>query len=98
VRATFLGILLGINRFELISAVSFGGLLGGMTMAFATVHFQGAVRALQSLQTHPLTKYSFMGGVVLVLVLAVWSLNRAYRTALAQAEEEEPSDRGDASS
>ena len=89
---TFIGILLGMNRFVLIGAVSFGGLLGGMLMAFAAVHFEGAVISLQQMQQDSSSKYLFIGAAVFVIVLGLWWLNRAYNAALerAQLEDEDP--------
>jgi len=89
IAGAFLGILLGMNRYRLIAAVSFGGFVGGMSMAFAAVHFEGAVRSLQGMQERPYVKYLLIGGVLLVLAMAVFWLNRAYRKALARVEAEQ---------
>ncbi|MBT8493108.1 MAG: small multi-drug export protein [Deltaproteobacteria bacterium] len=86
---SFIGIFLGMSRQGLIAAVSFGGFLGGMAMAFAAVHFEGAVRSLRAAQASPAIKYAVIGGVVAVLAWFVWWLNRKYQAALAQAEAEE---------
>ncbi len=78
---SFLGALLGLHRYVLIAAVSSGGFLGGMAMAYATVHFQSTVRMLEQNKANPL----LIGALVLALVLAFVWLNRAYRSALERA-------------
>lgn len=78
---SFLGFLLGMHRFRLIAAVSFGGFLGGLAMAFAAIHFGTAV---QDLKDAP----HLIGLVVFALVAALWGLNRAYKRALARARSE----------
>ncbi len=84
---TFLGILLGLHRFVLIAAVSAGGLLGGMLMAFAASNFGDSLKALREMQQDPTVKYAIMAGVVLVLIIAFMWLNRVYKRALAAAEQ-----------
>jgi len=83
---TFLGILLGIHRYALIAAVSFGGLIGGMGMAFAAVNFQSGLERLRAAQQHPVVHYAIVGGVVLLVIAGVVLVNRAYRRALQKAE------------
>ena len=80
--ATFIGTLLRTPRHELIACVSFGGLLGGVLVAFAASNFQGAVESFQLLQTHPSVKYAFIGAIALLFGLGVWWMNRAYRRVL----------------
>ncbi len=82
----FLGALLGLHRFVLIAAVSAGGFLGGMGMAYATLHFQSAVRTLNENKTNPL----LIGLMIGFLVLAFWKLNLAYKRALARAQASNP--------
>ena len=84
---TFLGILLGLRRGVLIAAVSAGGFLGGMLMAFAAANFGDTLCSLRALQQDPVVKYALIATVVLALALAVLALNRAYRGALAAAEQ-----------
>jgi len=76
--------ILGFHRFTLIACVSIGGFLGGMGMAFATVHFRSAVETLQKYQSSPL----LIGGLIAILVLIVLLLTRAYKKALKTAKEE----------
>lgn len=85
---SFLGILLGLRRQVLIVAVSLGGFLGGMLMAFAALYFRGLVIDLRSMQQDPTIKYVIIGSVAALVALGFWLLNRAYRKALAQAEAE----------
>ena len=84
----FLGILLGLQRFVLISAVSLGGLIGGMLMAFAAVNFGEAMRRLSEMQSDPVIKWLMIGSVILVLVAAFWWLNRIYKRALEAARKD----------
>jgi len=86
---TFLGILLGLNRFALIAAVSAGGLVGGMAMAFAAVHFRDAMVTLRELQEGSVVRYALIALTIAVVVGAVWAVNRAYRRALRTAQDEE---------
>ena len=85
VGATFLGILLGLHRALLIAAVSCGGFLGGLLMAFAAVHFSEAVGRFQSFQSHSSAKYALLAAVALALFTLLWLLRRAYHRALAAA-------------
>jgi ABC-type nickel/cobalt efflux system permease component RcnA len=77
--------LLGLRRGLLIAAVSSGGLLGGALMALAADHFAGRLIRLQNVQRDPLVKYGSIAAVLLILVVIVWALHRAYRRALGQA-------------
>ncbi len=81
---SFIGMILGLHRFTLIACVSLGGFLGGMGMAFATVHFRSAVETLQKYQSSPL----LIGGLIAVLVIFIFLLTRAYQKALKKAKEE----------
>ena len=85
--ATFIGILLGMNRFLLIATVSAGGCLGGMLMAYGATHFGGALAKFQVMQREPALKFAILGGLVIVLAGCVWMLSRAYKRALAQARQ-----------
>lgn len=81
----FIGILLGIDRFKLIAAVSAGGLLGGTLMAFLAANFASALRDVEAMQRDPTLKYVIIGAVGLVVVISVVLLTRAYRRALETA-------------
>lgn len=85
---SFLGILLGLQRSVLITAVSLGGLLGGMLMAFAAVNFGEALEHLRQAQNDPVIKWLIIGSVVVVLAIAFWWLNRLYKRALETAMKE----------
>lgn len=84
----FLGILLGLNRLVLVSSVSFGGLLGGMLMAFAAVNFSDAVERLRQVQSDPTVKWVTIAVVVMVIGGAFMWLNRIYKRALDAARAE----------
>lgn len=88
VGATFIGILLAMHRAALIAAVSVGGLIGGMLMAFIAVHFENALLSLREAQHDPTLKYVFVGAVIGLFVVGLVFLNRAYRRALESAREE----------
>lgn len=83
----FIGILLGIHRARLIAAVSLGGLLGGMLMAFLASNFANALKDLQAAQANPLIKYLVIAAVAAVLVAGVMALTRMYRRALSEAQQ-----------
>ncbi len=85
---SFLGILLGLNRVILIIAISGGGLLGGMTMAFAAVYFGEALQYFRTMQSHPLVRWSLIAAVIISVVLLFWWFNRIYKRALAAAQEQ----------
>lgn len=89
----FLGILLGLHRRVTIAAVSAGGLIGGMMMAFLAVYAGEAVQDLRSAQEDPVVHYVIIGALVAVGVAALWWLNRTYRRAIAQAQPETATDR-----
>ncbi|ACY19060.1 small multi-drug export protein [Haliangium ochraceum] len=91
----FLGILLGLNRFVLIAAVSGGGFIGGMLMAFAAVYFGEAVQNLRALQSDPTVKWAVMITLGALLIAGFWWLNRAYKRALLAAEEQSVHDEYD---
>ena len=82
--ATFLGILLGLHRFVLITAVSLGGLLGGSLMAFLASHF--ATILVDWRQSHS-AKYIALAIVVVVIVLAVTWMNRAHRRVIQRVND-----------
>lgn len=85
---TFLGILLGLSRGALISAVSTGGLCGGMIMAFAAVNFRDAMLSLRDAQSNPAIKWAIVVSVVVILTVLFWWLNRTYRRALDSARKQ----------
>lgn len=85
----FLGIMLGLHRHVLIAAVSFGGFLGGMTMAFLATYFGGALIDFRNAQQNPVVKYATITVVILVLIVAFRWLNNAYKRAIEQAREQE---------
>lgn len=91
---SFLGILLGLHRWMVIAAVSAGGLLGGMAMAFAALHFGEALASLEAAQGDPVVRYALMGGVLSLIVGCLVVFNRLYQRALAQAEVAEQADAG----
>lgn len=84
--AAFIGVLLGIHRGVLIAAVSLGGLLGGMSMAFLASNFASALRDFEALQRDPRLKYAFIALVVALFAAGVLWAGRAYRRALALAD------------
>lgn len=85
VGGSFLGILLGLNRAVLITAVSAGGFIGGQLMAFAAIYFGEAVQNLRDMQSVPVVQWTLIIGVVVLLVAVILGLNRAYKRALAAA-------------
>jgi uncharacterized membrane protein len=84
----FIGVLLGMHRAVLIAAVSFGGLIGGMMMAFLASNFRAALERFQEMQQDPTLKYVLIAAVAALAIVGVVLLNRAYRRALAKAEAE----------
>jgi uncharacterized membrane protein len=84
----FLGILLGLHRHVLIAAVSAGGLLGGMFMAFLAVYFGETLIWLREMQQHPAVKYASIAALILLAVLAFRWLSRMYARALAAAQQQ----------
>ncbi len=82
---SFLGILLGLHRYVLIGAVSLGGLLGGMAMAYAATHFGSAVVALRTAQQNLPVKVAIITAVACVIAaIFIWG-NRLYKRALQDA-------------
>lgn len=84
--AAFIGVLLGIHRVRLIAAISVGGLLGGMLMAFLASNFASVLQDMEALQKDPTLKYVIIGAVVVVLLIGVVALTRAYQRALEVAQ------------
>lgn len=82
---SFIGIFLGLHRTRLIAAVSAGGLIGGMLMAFLASNFASVLANMQAAQKDPTVKYVVIGAVVAMVVVVVWLLSRAYRKALDEA-------------
>lgn len=82
-----LGILLGLHRWIVIAAVSGGGLLGGMVMAYAALHFGEALAGIQAAQDEPAVRYAIMGGILSLIAICIAFFNRLYQRALSQAEQ-----------
>lgn len=85
---SFVGIFLGLHRRTLIAAVSAGGLLGGMGMAYLATHFAAALTSFQAFQKNPTVKWATMAAVALVIAGFVLWLGRLYRRALDRAQAE----------
>lgn len=86
----FMGILLGLHRRVTIMAVSAGGLIGGMLMAFLAVYFGEAIERLRAAQEDPVVHYVIIGSLVTAGLVLLWWLNRTYRRALTLAQELPP--------
>jgi hypothetical protein len=56
-------------------------------MAFLAVHFGKALASFQAMQSDPLVKYLLVGGVILVVGVLLFLLNRAHKKALRAALE-----------
>lgn len=82
----FIGVLLGMNRFVLIGAVSCGGCIGGFFMAFLAVNFESALSSFQDNSTY---KYAAIATAVMLIVIGVYFLNRAFQRALVKAKAQE---------
>jgi len=76
---SLLGALLGLHRYKIIAAVSVGGCLGGLCMAFLAKHFG---EALKSFRNNPY----LIALLILSVILALWGLNRAYKKALVRSK------------
>lgn len=85
--ASFIGVLLRMNRLVLIVAVSFGGCLGGFLMAFLASNFGSALESFEALQQNPTYKYAVLGGFWALLALLLFAANRMFRHALEKAEQ-----------
>ena len=83
----FIGVLLGLHRTRLIAAISAGGFLGGMLMAFLASNFASFLRDLEAMQADPALKYVVVGAVIVALLVGLGALTRAYHRALALAQE-----------
>jgi uncharacterized membrane protein len=81
IAGAFLGMLLGLHRHVVIAAVSLGGLLGGMLMAFFASYFGGTLLAIRDLQHQPDVRNATLVVLVLAAVLACLWLVRAYLRA-----------------
>jgi uncharacterized membrane protein len=79
----FLGALMGLHRYKIIAAVSFGGFIGGMGMAYLAEHFG---RAIEPYRNNPYIITLLIVG----FLAALWGLNRAYKAALARGGELPP--------
>lgn len=80
--ASVIGLLLGMHRAVLIAAVSTGGLIGGFSMAFLAANFASAMLSFQAVQDNPSSRYWILGGLVLLIAIAIYALNRAFQRAL----------------
>jgi len=76
---TFLGILLGLHRGRIITAVCLGGFIGGLGMAFLAERFGSAIEAYRD---NPW----LIALLITVVVAAVVSLQIAYRRILKRHE------------
>ncbi len=85
--ASFIGVLLGMNRFVLIAAVSAGGCIGGFLMAFLAANFASAISSIEAVQQNPSVKYAVIGGLLVSLGGVLFFLNRMFRNALKQAKD-----------
>jgi uncharacterized membrane protein len=83
IAATFLGILLGLGRFETIGAISLGGFLGGFGMALAVVRFKGLLLWIHGVQSAPAVKYALTASLALLVAAGFFWLNRVYKRVLA---------------
>jgi uncharacterized membrane protein len=85
---SFIGLLLGAHRLNLIMAVSLGGCFGGLVMAFLASNFAGVLSRLQEAQSDSTVHYIILAVVVgIVAAIIIW-LGRAFRRVLAEAEAE----------
>ena len=84
--ASFIGVLLRMNRFVLIAAVSFGGCLGGFLMGFLASNFGSALSNFEALQNNPSYKYGAMAVGVALLGTLLFAANRMFKRALEKAE------------
>ena len=83
---SFVGLLLGAHRLNLIIAVSLGGFVGGMLMAFLASNFAGVLSRLQTAQSDTTVQYIILGTVVALVAGAIVWMGRALRRVLAEAE------------
>src|SRR5690606_194518 len=84
--ASVAGLLLGMHRAVLITAVSVGGLIGGLLMAFLASNFASAMQSFQAVQNNPSSRYWILLALVLVIAAAVYAINRAFRRALLEGQ------------
>ncbi|MEZ5989047.1 MAG: small multi-drug export protein [Planctomycetota bacterium] len=85
---SFLGAILAMHRVRLILCVAAGGFLGGLGMAWATLHFEREVVWLQEHKGDPLYLILSAAVVVGALVWATVAFRRALRRAREQCDEE----------
>jgi uncharacterized membrane protein len=95
VGASFIGVLLGMHRLRLIAAVSAGGFIGGMSMAFLTTHFGSALESFQAAQKDSTVKYLILAGLILSVLIVVVIANRAFKKAVAMGARERGSESGE---
>ena len=86
--ASVIGALLGMDRFVVMATVSAGGLVGGMLMAFLADNSANALLSLKAVQQNPSSRYWISAGLLLLVVVIVMLLGRAFRRALAHASTE----------
>ncbi|PIE23592.1 MAG: hypothetical protein CSA62_07060 [Planctomycetota bacterium] len=77
----FLGALLGLHRYKIIAAISVGGMIGGMGMAYLAENFG---KAIEPYRNNPW----IIGLLALGFLLALYGLNRAYKKALARSKQQ----------
>jgi uncharacterized membrane protein len=84
--ASLVGLLLGMHRFTLIAAVSAGGCVGGLFMAFLASNFASVLISMEAVQNNPSSKYWIFACMALLITLAIIALNRAFQRALAEGQ------------
>lgn len=89
---SFIGMLLGQHRAALIAAVSLGGCVGGLLMAFFASNFASALSRVQAAQSNTAIQYVILAIVVGLLTAGVIWLGRAFRRVLAGADSETQTD------
>lgn len=86
--ASVIGALLGMERYVVIATVSAGGLVGGLLMAFLADNSANALLSLEAVQNNPSSKYWISAGLLVLIVVIVVLLGRAFRRALEHANAE----------
>ncbi len=83
---SFIGALLGAHRLAVIAAVSLGGLVGGLLMAFLASNFGDLLSRMQAAQSDSNVQYIILALLVTFIAAAILGLGRAFRRVLAEAE------------